>query len=413
MRKIIRKKAFFVLSVLSSLFLFSGCEMLAEIDQGLYGVADAATQKDRITGLRTLSFEDRQAQIQKGNAYMDEFLAEVNKKHIKMNEDVDPAIYARLQNVFSEIHSVSHFREEEWKAILVDDDSFNAFTSGGTIIVVHKGLMEDASDAELATVIGHEMGHVAANHSFEEQAHKVSSLITGSNSIKRESYGAAFTHEQEREADRIGILYASLAGYDPNAAYILWQRKYEDVGDVWFGSNDHPVNSQRAAEAKATAAKVMGYYQEGEINPDFEKHLVTNTLWDANSLELEPGQGGGFLAALEATADALAKHKIAKNEEERQRNKNSFVDAVRKCIIYENTEIVAPDTFRITIHYRGNRAINNITFLAFVHDNLQIKGESGGPLQPNGKYYVIFQDKELLNYATLPSSTRIAIVDAR
>ncbi len=408
-----KNKISILLLALAVLFL-NGCQTLQDIDKGFYEVADNVTEKDRITGLRTLSFQDRQAQIQTGNKYIADYLGEINKKNIKINEDVDPTMYARLQNVFSRVHSISHFRDEKWETVLVDDDSFNAFVTGGSIIVVHKGLMEDLSDAELAAVISHEIGHVVANHSFERWTHRIVTLIGQSESAKRDSYGAAFTHEDEREADRIGVLYSALAGYDPYAAHRIWKRKFEESGDLWVGfTHDHPVNSQRSVEAEAVAGKVSQYYSEGSINPNFEELLVNNSLWGADGFEVAAGEGGGILAVLEATADAMLKHQKAKVEEKRQKNKNEFVNAVRQLVTYSNLEIISEDAFRITIHYRGNRSINNITFLCVVDNELQIKSDSGGPLQPNGKYYITFQSQKLLNYETLSDSTKILIVDAR
>ena len=403
-----------IYTLLLAVFFLNGCQSLTEIDKGLYEASDAFTEKDRITGLRTLSFEDRQAQIQTGNEYITDYLNEIKEKNIKINEDVDPAMYERLQNIFARVHSISHFRNEKWEVILVDDDSFNAFVTGGTYIVVYKGLMKEVSDAELAAILSHEIGHVVANHSFEKQTHRLITLIGQSKSAKRDSYLAAFTHEDEIEADRIGVLYSALAGFDPYAAHRIWQRKFEESGDLWLGfTHDHPVNSQRSAEVKAIADKVSQYYREGSINPNFEKLLVENSLWRADGIEVAAGEGGGFLAVLEATADAIIKHKKAKAEEERQKNKNEFVNAVRQLVTYTNLEIISEDVFRITIHYRGDRPINNITFLCVVDNDLQIKSDSGGPLQPNGKYYIIFQSPKLMNYGALPDSAKIGIIDAR
>lgn len=403
-----------IYTLLLAILFLNGCQTLTEIDKGLYETADSFTEKDRITGLRTLSFEDRQAQIQTGNKYINDYLKEIKENNIKINEDVDPAMYERLQNIFARVHSISHFRNEKWEVILVDDNSFNAFVTGGTYIVVFKGLMKEVSDSELAAVLSHEIGHVVANHSFEKRSHRIITLIGQSNSAKRDSYVAAFTHEDEREADRIGVLYSALAGFDPYAAHRIWKRKYEESGDLWIGfTHDHPVNSQRSAEVKSVADKVSQYYSEGSINPDFEKLLVENSLWRAKGIEVASGEGGGILAVLEATADSIIKHKKAKAEEERQKNKNEFVNAVRQLVTYTNLEIVSKDAFRITIHYRGDRSINNITFLCVVDNDLQIKSDSGGPLQPNGKYYVTFQSPKLLNYETLPDSATIGIIDAR
>ena len=205
-----------LVSFIMCLVLLSGCEALQSVDRGLYNAAETVSERDRITGQRTLSMASRGEQIAKGNAAVEQIIAAQKKAGKKINAALDRKAYQRLVSVFDRIHRVSHLANERWLPVLIDDPSFNAFTTGGTYIVVHSGLMHDlTSDAELAAVLGHEVAHTVANHVFERQTHQTAALIAGSEAARNGGYQAAFTHESEIEADRVGILYAALAGFDP------------------------------------------------------------------------------------------------------------------------------------------------------------------------------------------------------
>ena len=92
------------------------------------------------------------------------------QKYDRLNAGVDRRSYNRLLGIFQRVHSVSHFANENWKIVLLPEDGFNAFVTGGTYVAVYQGLMDEVrDDAAVAAVIGHEIGHVAANHVFEKQ----------------------------------------------------------------------------------------------------------------------------------------------------------------------------------------------------------------------------------------------------
>ena len=247
--------------------LLAGCETLQQLDRGLYQVTDAMTEKDRLTGQRVAS-SSRSQQIQNGNRAVENIKAQLTAKGIAYNAAYDARAYQRLNRIFKRIHSISHLKHEQWQLLLIPEDDFNAFVTGGTYIVVYAGLEKQLKDdSEVAAVIGHEFAHVVANHVGERQSHQQLALLSGSKSARRSSFNTAFTHENEEEADKLGILYAALAGYDPYAAYRVWNRMYQQKGD--FGSMyvSHPVYSERSALARETANKVRRFYNPGEIHP--------------------------------------------------------------------------------------------------------------------------------------------------
>lgn len=166
-----------------------------------------------------------------------------------------------------------------WTPLLLPLPGFNAFVNGGTYLVVHYEVMNQVTDDELAAILGHEIGHVAANHVYEGMTYQAVAALTKSHSAKREGFRTAYTHENEKEADEIGILYAALAGFDPFAASRIWARMFKETGnDIENFVHDHPINSERETETRKIGAKVYTYYQAGKQNPDFERILVSNAL---------------------------------------------------------------------------------------------------------------------------------------
>ncbi|WP_286241015.1 M48 family metallopeptidase [Neptuniibacter halophilus] len=351
----------------------SGCQALQKVDQGLYQVAESVSERDRVTGQRTLSMADRSAQIANGNAYIEQLIAAEKKAGRPVNAAVDKQQYQRLVRVFDRVHQISHLKDERWQPLLIRRDSFNAFTTGGTYIVVHSELMDTLKDdAELAAVIGHEIAHTVANHVYERQTHAQVSALAGSNSVSRSGYQAAFTHESEREADRIGILYSALSGYDPMAASRIWQRKYTAEGNARaLFHHDHPVNAERYQEAQAVGQKVMPYYQKNRINPNAQALLDNNVLWRKNNAEAAAGEGGGVSALLTTALGAYVQHQGAKQEELRQRQQAHFVKSVEAGLKLESSRKASAQKLETRWRYavRGPVLKNLVMGLYFKRDN--------------------------------------------
>lgn len=318
-----------MLLLLGVLSVLSGCQTLQQVDRSLYQVADAVSEEDRVTGARSLSFAGRGEQIAQGNRMVEQLLEQERKAGRKLDAALDRRAYERLVRVFDRVHGVSHLRDERWQPILLDQDSFNAFTTGGTYIVVHRGLLAQVkSDDELAAVLGHEIAHTVANHVFERQSHAQITALAGSRSARQGVYQAAFTHESEREADRIGILYSALAGFDPMAASHIWARQFRLEGNARaLFAHDHPVNAERQQDTAKVASAVARYYLPGRQNPDYAALLENNVLWQQRQ-SAEAGQGGGVQALLGTVLGAYVQHNQAKVEAQRQQAHAGFVKAI-------------------------------------------------------------------------------------
>lgn len=343
-------------TVVALVLFLSGCQALQRLDQGLYQATESFTETDLVTGQRSLSTAARAQQIQQGNAYIDKLLKDEKTAGRAVSSQIDAKQYQRLVRVFDRLHRVSHLSKERWQPILIQRDSFNAFTTGGTYIVVHTELMRQLkSDDELAAVVGHEIAHTVANHIGEAQTHRTLSALTGSKSARSSSYQAAFTHENEREADRVGILYAALAGYDPYAASRIWQRQYQQRGNARaLFAHDHPVNAERAVETQTLAKKVTPYYQKGQINPNYPSLLTSNVLWQKRQPSAAVGEGGGVLSVLSTVAGAYVQHQGAKQEAARQQAHARFVKAVEGRMQLVSSQAVGTGKLKTVWRFNAN-----------------------------------------------------------
>lgn len=157
-----------------------------------------------------------------------------------------------------------------WEFKVLKDKQINAFCLPGGKVGVYTGLLSvAANDAQLATVMAHEIAHALAHHGSERLARHGSD---GGNFF--ELLGdKAHDRQQESEADHIGLFLMTFAGYDPEQAVIFWER----MRTVNSGSarppeilSDHPSDGKRIAQmgfwiAPAKAAKRA--YDEGRILP--------------------------------------------------------------------------------------------------------------------------------------------------
>lgn len=297
------------------LVCLSGC---AELNTASKELADGVAPHDTITGQRSLNLESQDAEIKRAAQQTKEILSEEQKKGVQV--DTDQATLTRLQNMMQKLSAISHRPQLPWEIHLIESPEVNAFTVGGGKIFVYRGLfgglIDPASDDELAAVLAHEIGHVVCKHIGKRQGVQFAAMISkrARESTENRLYQASFTTLQEDEADRVGLLYMALAGYDPRAAEKVWERAHQK-----YGSNpgnytyDHSLNIDRMKKVGTLTPIALKYYKsEGTLNADYEKIRIDN--------ELIPKTGSfagdnGLLALLEASLDIYSDHLKAKTEE--------------------------------------------------------------------------------------------------
>jgi predicted Zn-dependent protease len=161
-------------------------------------------------------------------------------QQIKQEEKIstDPELNRRVQEVGRRIAAVSGHPEWDWQFTVFQNDEPNAFALPGGKVGVYTGLFKAAKDdAQLATVLGHEVGHAIARHGAErmsqgmlEQAGlAVLGVATGPAYAQLAAQAATlavilpYSRTQESEADHIGLILMARAGYDPRESVQLWE----------------------------------------------------------------------------------------------------------------------------------------------------------------------------------------------
>jgi predicted Zn-dependent protease len=172
-----------------------------------------------------------------------------------------------------------------WEYHLVDNKEANAWCMPGGKIVVYSGLLPyTQNEAALAVVLGHEVSHAVFQHGNERmsQALGAEAVNTGlevalankpteTRNLFLTAFGAGaqvgvllpFSRKHEYEADHYGLIWAAMAGYNPQEAIPLWQRMEQAGGGQRPPEflSTHPSEGNRIAELKKWMPEAMQYYK--------------------------------------------------------------------------------------------------------------------------------------------------------
>ena len=178
-----------------------------------------------VTGSSDFVLMSEEQEISLGQKYSTEIQEE-------MPAYPDPVLDELLQRVGRKLASHSHRPELDYHFTIVDSSQVNAFALPGGYIYITRGMLAYLnSEAELAAVLGHEIGHVTARHSVRQQSTSAvtgilgavlaaSTGIQGADSLTSMAGTAivrGYGREHELEADRLGAEYLARSGYDPDA----------------------------------------------------------------------------------------------------------------------------------------------------------------------------------------------------
>ena len=173
-----------------------------------------------------------------------------------------------------------------WEITVIDEpNTVNAFCMAGGKMGIYSGMWEklNATDDEIAAVMGHEIGHALASHTRERMSvamgMQVGALVLAAATASRGdqssfdrnlpvtqmaailAIGLPNGRAGELEADQIGIELAARAGYDPRAAVTLWEKMAKEGGSPPEFLSTHPSPDNRVERLRALVPKVDGYYQ--------------------------------------------------------------------------------------------------------------------------------------------------------
>lgn len=199
----------------------------------------------------------------------------------RVGNDIRRAVesYMAQQNLSSRLAGF------EWEFNLVEDKSVNAWCMPGGKVVVYTGILPVAkSETGLAVILGHEIAHAIAEHGNERMSQGLLQQLGGltlsaalsnkseqTRSLFMTAFGIGtevglmlpFSRQQESEADRIGLIFTALAGYDPREAPRLWERMQEAGGGAppEFLST-HPAPETRIQNLNAWMPEALKYYKK-------------------------------------------------------------------------------------------------------------------------------------------------------
>lgn len=242
------------------------------------------------TGRSQLSLVDDSTLQQEATLSYQAFLKDPKTKVLTTGADA-----AMVQRVGSRISTAinTYFKENgygskydyKWEFKLIQDPNINAWCMPGGKVAVFTGILPvTKTEAALAAVVGHEIAHAIAHHSAERVSQTMLAQAGGAaigaatanksqttQAILNQLYGVGgqltllnYSRNQETEADRMGLIFMAMAGYNPNEAIGFWQRmsqaKQGGGAPPEFLST-HPSDASRINNIQKLIPEAMKYYK--------------------------------------------------------------------------------------------------------------------------------------------------------
>ena len=244
-----------------------------------------------ITDRKQLKFVDDAKLAQEYSAEYDQLIQELKSKNLLANSTADGK---RVQNVGKKLSvAVEKYLNDngyedkinylQWEFNLIKSDDVNAFALPGGKIAFYTGIMPIAkTDAGIAAIMGHEIGHVIAGHHAEGASQQqtaglimlgkeIADIATGgktsivSNDLVSQGLSLGllkFNRTQEYEADKYGLIFMAMAGYDPKEAIEVWKRMQAASGGSTVPEflSTHPDTTNRIKKLEEFLPEAMKYY---------------------------------------------------------------------------------------------------------------------------------------------------------
>ena len=241
------------------------------------------------TGRKQLSIVPESEMIAMGIASYQEFLKTNPPSRDNNNANIVVEVGTKISNAIDSYFAASNLETKldgyKWEYTLVESAVPNAFCLPGGKIVIYSGILPYTADKNgLAVVISHEIAHAVARHGGERMSQQLLLQLGGvalSEAVKNKPeetkgiyntvYGIGgqlgimlpYSREHELEADKLGLIFMALAGYNPESAVGFWERMSASGGNKppEFMST-HPSDTRRISKIKAAMPEAMKYYKK-------------------------------------------------------------------------------------------------------------------------------------------------------
>jgi predicted Zn-dependent protease len=243
-----------------------------------------------VTGRKQLNLVPRSTMLSMSYQQYGEFLKthklSDNQQQTQMVKRVGNRIQRAVSRYFTEQGMADKLKDYEWEFNLVESEEVNAWCMPGGKVVFYTGILPVTQDENgLAVVMGHEIAHAIAQHGNERMSQMLMGQLGGmalSKALEKEpektqelwmtAFGIGaqlgvflpFSRLHESEADRLGLIFMSMAGYDPKGAVEFWQRMVKMGGGQAPPEflSTHPSYEKRIENLQALVPEAMQYYRE-------------------------------------------------------------------------------------------------------------------------------------------------------
>lgn len=247
----------------------------------------AACATNPVTGERELSLVSREEEIALGKQAAEQVVQSIGKYP-------DPELQGYVEAIGNRMAAKSERPDLPWSFTVLDDPSVNAFALPGGPVFVTRGILSHMnSEAELASVLGHEIGHITARHSVSQLSKaQLAQLGLGLGMIFSEDlrqYGQLagvglqlvflkFGRDAERQSDELGFKYMVEQGYDPREMADVFRTlerasAREGGGRLPEWLSTHPDPGNRAEKAADRAATVKDLESRRVERAEYLAHL--------------------------------------------------------------------------------------------------------------------------------------------
>lgn len=223
--------------------------------------------------------------VQQYEGFLKEHKLSQNQQQTAMVKRVGSRIQDAVERYFRSSGLEGHLVNYKWEFNLVEDKQVNAWCMPGGKVVVYTGIIPVAKDdAGLAVVMGHEIAHAIAEHGNERMSQGLIAQLGGAAlstalSTRPEAtrqlwmsvYGAGaqygailpYGRMQESEADHLGLVFMTMAGYDPNIAVGFWERMAAQKGGQAPPEflSTHPSDATRIANIRKLIPEIIQKYK--------------------------------------------------------------------------------------------------------------------------------------------------------
>jgi len=203
----------------------------------------------------------------------------------RMVQRVGQRIQYAVERYFNEHNMHDRLKGYQWEFKLIPDKSINAWCMPGGKVAVYTGILPvTKNETGLAVVLGHEISHAVAKHGDERMSQGLIAQMGGmllsealssnpgkTSELFMAAYGIGaevgvllpYSRLQESEADRLGLIFMAMAGYDPREAVDFWQRMArakQGASPPEFLST-HPADATRIRNIQKLIPEAMAYYK--------------------------------------------------------------------------------------------------------------------------------------------------------